>query len=66
MDQKWLLLWIVLSSLCVTGYSLQILDLCWILQFDRTAEKTSDQVESGAIGAASPKEAAAKSDVLPR
>ena len=26
MDQKWLLLWIVLSSFCVTGYSLQILD----------------------------------------
>jgi hypothetical protein len=33
---------------------------------DRTLEKNCDLVESGAIGAASPKEAAAKSDVLPR
>jgi 3-hydroxyisobutyrate dehydrogenase-like beta-hydroxyacid dehydrogenase len=33
---------------------------------DRTPEKTRDLVESGALGAASPKEAAAKSDVLPR
>ena len=33
---------------------------------DRTLEKNCDLVESGVIGAASPKEAAAKSDVLPR
>jgi hypothetical protein len=33
---------------------------------DRTPEKTRDLVESGAIGAVSPNEDAAKSDVLPR
>jgi len=32
----------------------------------RTPEKTRDLVESGAISASSPKDAAAKSDVLPR
>ena len=37
-----------------------------LVVYNRTSEKSSALVEAGAISASSPKEAAAKSDVLPR